>query len=331
MPSRTRAIPSPDMHRPRRRVLVVDDEPKIVDVVSSYLQRAGFDPVTAATGTQALEVFETTHPVLVILDLMLPDIPGEEVCRRLRARSRVPIIMLTARVEDADAVQGLDLGADDYVTKPFSPRQLMARVEAVLRRAAGESAPLASELSFGDDDLCIDVAAGTVRKRGKPVSLTPRELRLLVHARREPPPHLQPRRAHRARPGGDGLRRLRPHRGRAHQEPAAEDRDRSPRAALHPHRARHGIPLRRGGGRDDLEPADPAHPLLRARGAALRAHGERAGERGAGEQLPRATSGTPRRGKRRRCSRRSAPSSGPTAPGTRPVSPRSAWRRSSRG
>jgi DNA-binding response OmpR family regulator len=160
-------------------VLVVDDEPNIIDVVCSYLRRDGFDPVTAATGTQALEAFETTRPSLVILDLMLPDIPGEEVCRRLRARSRVPIIMLTARVEDADAVKGLGLGADDYVTKPFSPRQLMARVDAVLRRAAGESAPLAGELSFAGDDLTIDVAGGTVRKNGRPVSLTPRELGLL--------------------------------------------------------------------------------------------------------------------------------------------------------
>jgi DNA-binding response OmpR family regulator len=167
------------MRRPRGRVLVVDDEPNIVDVVCSYLRREGFDPVTAATGTRALEVFETTRPTLVILDLMLPDIPGEEVCRRLRARSRVPIIMLTARVEDSDAVKGLGLGADDYVTKPFSPRQLMARVDAVLRRAAGESAPLAGELSFAGDDLTIDVAGGTVRKCGRPVSLTPRELSLL--------------------------------------------------------------------------------------------------------------------------------------------------------
>ncbi len=161
------------------RVLVVDDEPNILDVVCSYLRREGFDPVTAATGTRALEAFETTRPSLVILDLMLPDIPGEEVCRRLRARSRVPIIMLTARVEDADAVKGLGLGADDYVTKPFSPRQLMARVDAVLRRAAGESAPLASVLSFGDDDLTIDAGAGTVRKAGTAISLTPRELSLL--------------------------------------------------------------------------------------------------------------------------------------------------------
>jgi DNA-binding response OmpR family regulator len=174
MPSPTRATASPDMARPRKPVLVVDDEPNIVEVVSSYLLRAGFDPVTAVTGTQALEAFEKTRPSLVILDLMLPDISGEEVCRRLRARSRVPIIMLTARVEDADAVRGLDLGADDYVTKPFSPRQLMARVDAVLRRAAADSAPLASVLTFADDDLTIDPAAGTVRKGGMPVSLTPR-------------------------------------------------------------------------------------------------------------------------------------------------------------
>jgi DNA-binding response OmpR family regulator len=163
----------------RKKILIVDDEPKIVEVVGSYLQRAGFTPVAAATGTQALQAFDRERPSLVILDLMLPDLSGEEVCRRLRARSRVPIIMLTARVEDADAVRGLGLGADDYVTKPFSPRQLMARVEAVLRRTAGETALLARVLAFGDDDLTVDAGAGTVRKRGEAVSLTPREFRLL--------------------------------------------------------------------------------------------------------------------------------------------------------
>jgi DNA-binding response OmpR family regulator len=167
------------MAAPRRKVLVVDDEPKIVEVVGSYLARAGFLPVAAGTGTQALQAFDKERPCLVILDLMLPDLPGDEVCRRLRARSRVPIIMLTAKVEDADAVRGLGLGADDYVTKPFSPRQLMARVEAILRRTAGESAPLARVLAFGDDDLTVDASAGTVRKRGEAVSLTPREFRLL--------------------------------------------------------------------------------------------------------------------------------------------------------
>ena len=167
------------MERPPQRVLVVDDERKITDVVGSYLSKAGYAPVSAAGGAEALRLFETERPCLVILDLMLPDMPGEEVCRRLRARSRVPIIMLTAKVEDADAVRGLSLGADDYVSKPFSPRLLMARVEAVLRRAPGEAA-LARELSFGEADLVIDTAAGEVRKRGAAVSLTPRELRLLL-------------------------------------------------------------------------------------------------------------------------------------------------------
>jgi DNA-binding response OmpR family regulator len=164
---------------PVRKVLVVDDEPKIVEVVGSYLRRAGFMPVCAENGTQALEVYEKERPCLVILDLMLPDLSGEVVCRRLRARSRVPVIMLTAKAEDADAVRGLGLGADDYVTKPFSPRQLMARVEAVLRRAAGEATPLARVLSFGGEDLLIDTAAVEVRKGGTLVSVTPSEFRLL--------------------------------------------------------------------------------------------------------------------------------------------------------
>jgi len=165
---------------PARKVLVVDDEPKIVEVVGSYLKKAGFVPVCAENGARALDVFEKERPCLVILDLMLPDLPGEVVCRRLRARSRVPIIMLTAKVEDADAVRGLGLGADDYVAKPFSPRQLMARVEAVLRRTAGEAGLLASVLSFGTDDLRIDTASVEVRKGGAPVSLTPSEFRLLA-------------------------------------------------------------------------------------------------------------------------------------------------------
>lgn len=167
------------MTSPPLRVLVVDDEPKIAEVLGSYLRKAGFAPVNASRGAQAIELFEKERPSLVILDLMLPDMSGEDVCRKLRARSRVPIIMLTAKVEDADAVKGLGLGADDYVTKPFSPRQLMARVEAVLRRAAGEGSVLARVLSFGKDDLVIDAAGGEVRKGGVPVSVTPRELRLL--------------------------------------------------------------------------------------------------------------------------------------------------------
>ena len=167
------------MGRAPQRVLVVDDEPKITEVVGSYLRNAGYTPLTAAGGEEALRIFEKERPALVILDLMLPDLSGEEVCRKIRARSRVPIIMLTAKVEDSDAVRGLQLGADDYVTKPFSPRQLIARVEAVLRRAADTGSPAARVLSFNEDDLIIDDAAGTVQKAGAPVRVTPREFRLL--------------------------------------------------------------------------------------------------------------------------------------------------------
>jgi DNA-binding response OmpR family regulator len=159
-------------------VLVVEDEPKIAEVVASYLRRQGREPVSVATGSAALEAAERVTPSLVILDLMLPDLPGEEVCRRLRRRSRVPIIMLTAKAEDADAIAGLDLGADDYVTKPFSPRQLMARVEAVLRRSAGEGRAQARRLAFGD--LELEGRTGEVYRGGEPLELTPSERRLLL-------------------------------------------------------------------------------------------------------------------------------------------------------
>jgi DNA-binding response OmpR family regulator len=168
------------MARAEQRVLVVDDEPKIAEVVGSYLKLSGYVPITAESGSEALALFESQHPCLVILDLMLPDLTGEELCRRLRARSRVPIIMLTAKVEDRDAIGGLALGADDYVTKPFSPRQLMARVGAVLRRAAPQGAPLARSLSFCRDDLYIDVEKQEVLKQGEPVPLTPSELQVLL-------------------------------------------------------------------------------------------------------------------------------------------------------
>ncbi|MCX7029229.1 MAG: response regulator transcription factor [Spirochaetes bacterium] len=168
------------MARPAGRVLVVEDEPKISEVVCSYLRRDGYEPLAVAGGAEALRAAERDAPILVILDLMLPDLPGEEVCRRLRAKSRVPVIMLTAKAEDADAVAGLGLGADDYVAKPFSPRQLMARVEAVLRRSAGEAEAQARRLSFGDGDLELDARTAEVRKRGALVDLTPSERRLLM-------------------------------------------------------------------------------------------------------------------------------------------------------
>jgi len=117
-----------------KKIMVVDDEIKILEVIQSYLENNGYDVYTASNGEQALTLFEQIHPSLVILDLMLPDLSGEEICSWLRKRSRVPIIMLTAKIEEQDILTGLDIGADDYITKPFSPRQLVARVTALLRR-----------------------------------------------------------------------------------------------------------------------------------------------------------------------------------------------------
>src|SRR3954454_1714083 len=123
-------------------ILIVDDEPTIVEVVGLYLQREGYRVVTAADGAAALSLVEQQRPDLVVLDLMLPGLSGLEVTKRLRAGGELPIIMLTARGEEADRVVGLELGADDYVTKPFSARELVARVKAVLRRSHPEAAPI---------------------------------------------------------------------------------------------------------------------------------------------------------------------------------------------
>lgn len=155
------------MHNIQRKILVVDDEVKIVEVVKSYLEKNGFNVIEAYTAKDALDKFENENPNLIILDLMLPDMSGEEICQALRKKSRVPIIMLTAKVEEEDLLKGLNIGADDYVTKPFSPRQLVARVEAVLRRSSDNIAPLANTLSFYDDELVIDVLKYEVKKMAK--------------------------------------------------------------------------------------------------------------------------------------------------------------------
>ena len=162
-----------------KRILVVDDEEKIAAVIRSYLEKAGYEVYIASTGQQAISSYEKILPNLVVLDLMLPDTSGEEVCRSLRKQSRVPILMLTARTEEEDILTGLDLGADDYVTKPFSPRQLVARVAALLRRSEEDALPLANLLSFFEGDLTVDYQSYTVKKRGNPVSLTPNEFNLL--------------------------------------------------------------------------------------------------------------------------------------------------------
>ena len=169
-------------------ILIVDDEPTIVEVVALYLQREGFRVVTAADGGAALSMVEEQRPDLVVLDLMLPGLSGLEVTRRLRANSALPIIVLTARGEEADRVVGLELGADDYVTKPFSARELVARVKAVLRRTHPEAPPAEpaalSVLTIGG--LRLDTAARSVTLDGQPINLTVREFDLLLFLMRHP-------------------------------------------------------------------------------------------------------------------------------------------------
>jgi DNA-binding response OmpR family regulator len=158
------------------KVLVVDDEPTIREIVVSYLERDGFKTLEAADGNRARELLETDPPDLVVLDVMLPGTDGLELCRWIRSRSRLPVIMLTARGEESDRIVGLELGADDYVTKPFSPRELTARVRTVLRRA--ETDVVAQE-SLSYDGLVIDSATREVNRDGNPLRLTAREFDLL--------------------------------------------------------------------------------------------------------------------------------------------------------
>ena len=157
-------------------VLVVDDEPIVREVVVSYLRRDGYRTLEAADGRRAQELIEQASPSLVVLDLMLPGMDGLSLARWIRARSDVPVIMLTARGEEADRIVGLELGADDYVTKPFSPRELSVRVRAVLRRAA-QGTPAHESLRFGDVEL--QAATRDVRKDGRELHLTAKEFDLL--------------------------------------------------------------------------------------------------------------------------------------------------------
>jgi DNA-binding response OmpR family regulator len=163
------------------RILVVDDEPKIVQLVRDYLERAGFAVSTARDGNEALMRAHQERPDLIVLDLGLPGLDGLEVTRRLRRDSGVPIIMLTARHEETDKVVGLELGADDYVTKPFSPRELEARVRAVLRRQTR-----AQDDVLRAGDLTLDVPHLRTEVSGRPVSLTATEFELLAALARQP-------------------------------------------------------------------------------------------------------------------------------------------------
>ncbi|MBN1429199.1 MAG: response regulator transcription factor [Anaerolineae bacterium] len=158
-------------------ILVVDDEPRIVKLARDYLEKDGFRVITAGDGLSALAAARSERPDLIVLDLMMPGMDGWEVCRALRRETDIPIIMLTARAEESDQVAGLELGADEYVTKPFSPRTLVARVRALLRRAQGR---LVSPRQISTAGLIIDLEQYRVTRDGETIHLTPNEFKLLV-------------------------------------------------------------------------------------------------------------------------------------------------------
>ncbi len=166
-----------------RSILVVDDDKKIVELVALYLKRDGYNVLPAYDGQEALDLARRRRPDLIVLDLMLPELSGMDVCKLVRAESRIPIVMLTARAGDEDKLRGLDLGADDYITKPFNPRELVARVRAVLRRTYPDETP-GDDLRYGD--LVISFLRHEVTVGGKPANLTPTEFRLLEAMVREP-------------------------------------------------------------------------------------------------------------------------------------------------
>lgn len=170
----------------RGKILVVDDEPKIVSLVRSYLEREDYQVSEASDGRLALEVFRRETPDLIILDIMLPGLDGLEVCREIRRSSEVPIIMLTARDEDADKLVGLELGADDYITKPFSPRELVARVRAVLRRSRPSPVTVSSPSRLVLGELVLDEERFEAACHGHPLALTPAEFHILAALARSP-------------------------------------------------------------------------------------------------------------------------------------------------
>ena len=166
------------------RILVVEDEPMVAEVVGRYLRRDGHDVQCVADGAMALDAFTRFQPDLVVLDVMLPNLDGMEVCRQIRAMSQVPVIMLTARGEEIDKLLGLGLGADDYMTKPFSPRELAARVKTVLRRSSARAEIDGEALRF--EDLRINGRTRVVEDRRGAIKLTAREFDLLIHLAKHP-------------------------------------------------------------------------------------------------------------------------------------------------
>jgi DNA-binding response OmpR family regulator len=164
------------------KILIIEDESELVKVLRSYLEKAGFQVITALRGDSGLELWRREKPDLVILDLNLPGLDGLDIAREIRKKSNTPIIMLTARVEEADQLVGLEIGADDYITKPFSPRLVVARVRALLRRTQSTSP---SE-TIRVQDIEIDLEAHQVTRQGNPIELTPTEFNILVAMARNP-------------------------------------------------------------------------------------------------------------------------------------------------
>lgn len=171
-----------------KTILVVDDEEKIRDVMVSYLNKEGFKTLEAATGKEALYTLQNLPVDLVILDLMLPDMEGELVCQTIRQNHSVPILMLTAKVSENNRIKGLSIGADDYVTKPFDPREVVARVRAILRRTDDRHL-LADRIAFNNGHLVIDSLKRIVLRNGEPVNLTPNEYSLLLALAKYPQRH----------------------------------------------------------------------------------------------------------------------------------------------
>ncbi len=171
---------------PLIKILVVEDEEKILEVVKSFLESKGFAVLTAQDGRRAIEVFEKESISFILLDLMLPELSGEEVCRIIRRKSKVPIIMLTAKSEEADFLTGLGIGADDYITKPFSLKALYARIEAVLRRTSEDRSDSVSRKSFRQGELVIDFEYRIITKNSVEIKLTQNEYKLLTTLARYP-------------------------------------------------------------------------------------------------------------------------------------------------
>jgi DNA-binding response OmpR family regulator len=166
-------------------VLIVEDEIKIRELLRSYLEAAGLEVLSTASGAEAIGFARTANPDLIVLDLRLPDVPGESVAAEVRRFSRVPLLMLTAKSAEQDRIHGLELGADDYVTKPFSPREVVLRAQAILRRGTG-SGPAGKSVSYGGSEMVLDEERHTVIIRGTPIELTPTEWGILTALARVP-------------------------------------------------------------------------------------------------------------------------------------------------